>query len=127
MAVKRFYAADMHSALGNIRTQLGEDAVILSARQLEDGVEVSAAVESTSSRPAPDSSFLLGSSTPARSAAYQTYADLESDVSPMSEELGSMLALLQQWMDRQDFNNLARRSYRDEYGTTFTGCCGCKK
>lgn len=110
MAVKRFYAADMHTALGNIRTQLGEDAVILSTRQLEDGVEVSAAVDSASPRPTPDSSFLFGNGAPGRSTAYQTYADLESDVSPMSKELSSMRAMLQQWMDRQGFNNLASQS-----------------
>lgn len=45
MAVKRFYAAQMHTALADIRAQLGDDAVILATRQLSDGVEVSAAVD----------------------------------------------------------------------------------
>ena len=49
MAVKRFYEADMHTALGNTRTQWGEDAAILSTRHLKDGVEVSSAVESSTS------------------------------------------------------------------------------
>lgn len=92
MAVKRFYAADMHTALGGTRMQLGEDAVTLSTRQLEDGVDVCAAVESTKSTPAPDSSFLLGGSASHCSPAYQAYADLEPDASPMSKELSSMRA-----------------------------------
>jgi len=94
MAVKRFYAADMHTALGNTRTQWSEDAVILSTRQLEDGVEVSAAVATTTSRPAPDSGFLLGRSPNAGSTACQAYADSASDASPMSRELSSMRVLM---------------------------------
>jgi len=94
MAVKRFYAADMHTALGNTRTQWGEDAVILSTRQLEDGVGVGSAVESSTSRPALDSGFLLGSSANAGSTACQACADLASDASPMSRELSSMRALM---------------------------------
>lgn len=92
MAVKRFYAADMHTAPGSTRMQLGEDAVILSVRQLEGGVDVCAAVESTKSTPAPDSSSLLGGSASYCSPAYQTYAVSEPDASLMSKELSSMRA-----------------------------------
>ncbi|MDD9896847.1 MAG: flagellar biosynthesis protein FlhF, partial [Gammaproteobacteria bacterium] len=49
MAVKRFYVADMHTALNKIRNQLGADAVILATRQLAAGVEVSAAASLTDS------------------------------------------------------------------------------
>ena len=94
MAVKRFYEADMHTALGNTRTQWGEDAAILSTRHLKDGVVVSSAVESSTSRPAPDSGFLLGISANAGSTARQACADLASDASPMSRELSSMRALM---------------------------------
>ena len=110
MAVKRFYAADMHTALGNIRAQLGEDAVIVSTRQLDDGVEVSAAVETSPAHLIPDANSPLGKTGSGRAAAYRNYADLEADVSPLSSELSSMRALLQQWMDHQGFNNLASQS-----------------
>ena len=45
MAVKKFYASDMRSAMKTIRAQLGEDAIILSTRKLVDGVEVSASAD----------------------------------------------------------------------------------
>ncbi|MDD9891877.1 MAG: hypothetical protein OXU66_04610 [Gammaproteobacteria bacterium] len=53
MAVKRFYVADMHTALNKIRNQLGADAVILATRQLAAGVEVSAATILTDSANSP--------------------------------------------------------------------------
>ena len=92
MAVKRFYAVDMCTALGNTRTQWGEGAVILSTRQLEHGVEVRAAVESTASRWVPDSCFQLGRGANAGSAVRQACADSAYDASPMSRELSSMRA-----------------------------------
>ncbi len=45
MKLKRFVAADMHSAMNKIRSELGDDAVIWSSNKLETGVEVIAATE----------------------------------------------------------------------------------
>jgi flagellar biosynthesis protein FlhF len=45
MQIKRFQTTDMRAALRQIREQLGPDAVILSSRNFDDGVEVCAAVD----------------------------------------------------------------------------------
>ncbi len=45
MKIKRYVASSMRAALGQARTELGPDAVILSNRRTEDGIEVIAAVD----------------------------------------------------------------------------------
>jgi flagellar biosynthesis GTPase FlhF len=45
MAVKKFYASDMRTAMKTIRAQLGEEAIIWSTRKLAGCVEVSASVD----------------------------------------------------------------------------------
>ena len=45
MNIRRFTAPDMREALGAIRGELGEDAVMLSSRKLANGVEVIAAID----------------------------------------------------------------------------------
>lgn len=44
MRVKRFFAADSRQAMRQVRDELGDDAVILSNKELPDGVEVVCAV-----------------------------------------------------------------------------------
>ena len=44
MKIKRFVAQDMRQALRMVREALGEDAVILSNKSVEGGVELTAAV-----------------------------------------------------------------------------------
>lgn len=67
MRVKRFIAADMRSAIQQVRERLGPDAVILSNRSVDDGVEilasndydqkaVSSARQSVAARVRPESS-----------------------------------------------------------------------
>lgn len=51
MKVKRFLAQDMRRALARIRDEMGEDAVILSTRTLDGGVEVVAATLPESEMP----------------------------------------------------------------------------
>ncbi|HBS57586.1 MAG TPA: flagellar biosynthesis protein FlhF, partial [Stenotrophomonas sp.] len=43
MKIKRFVAADMRSAMNLVRKEHGPDAVILSNRRIEEGVEIVAA------------------------------------------------------------------------------------
>ena len=43
MKIKRFVAADMRTALRMVRAEHGPDAVILSNRRTEEGVEIVAA------------------------------------------------------------------------------------
>ncbi|MDX1563437.1 MAG: flagellar biosynthesis protein FlhF, partial [Gammaproteobacteria bacterium] len=45
MNIKRFVAKDMRQALRDVRASLGADAVMLSSRNLEQGVEVIAAID----------------------------------------------------------------------------------
>ncbi|MDN8650279.1 hypothetical protein Q0S62_17815, partial [Stenotrophomonas indicatrix] len=43
MKIKRFVAADMRSAMNLVRKEHGPDAVILSNRRIEEGIEIVAA------------------------------------------------------------------------------------
>ena len=45
MKIKRFLAADMRQAMRDVRADQGADAVILSTRRLEEGIEIIAAVD----------------------------------------------------------------------------------
>ena len=45
MKIKRYTAASMRIALAQVRAEQGPDAVILSSRRMEDGIEVIAAVD----------------------------------------------------------------------------------
>ena len=45
MKIKRFLAADMRQAMREVRDEQGADAVILSTRRLEEGIEIIAAVD----------------------------------------------------------------------------------
>ncbi len=45
MKIKRYMAASMRAALGQVRAEQGPDAVILSSRRVDEGIEVIAAVD----------------------------------------------------------------------------------
>jgi len=45
MQVKRFFAATMPEALQQVRTEMGSDAVILSSKRVDDGVEIVTALD----------------------------------------------------------------------------------
>ncbi len=45
MKIKRFFAPDMRTAIRKVREAQGADAVILSSRNLEDGVEIISAID----------------------------------------------------------------------------------
>jgi flagellar biosynthesis protein FlhF len=45
MKIKRFVGADMRQAMREVREEQGPDAVILSTRRMEDGIEIIAAVD----------------------------------------------------------------------------------
>ncbi len=49
MKLKRFVAADMRQALAKIKEELGADAVIMSNKRVENGVEIIAGIEGDSS------------------------------------------------------------------------------
>jgi flagellar biosynthesis protein FlhF len=72
MKIKRYTAVSMRAALGQVRAEQGPDAVILSSRRSDDGIEVIAAVdydealftEANRQRPAP-----IGAAPPVVAAA----------------------------------------------------------
>src|ERR1700682_4144382 len=45
MKIKRYMAESMRAALAQVRAEQGPDAVILSSRRVEEGIEVIAAVD----------------------------------------------------------------------------------
>ena len=45
MKIKRFFAKDMRQAIRNVREELGPDAVILSNRKLNGGIEIVSAID----------------------------------------------------------------------------------
>ena len=45
MIMKRFIAAEMRQVMQQVTDELGEDALILSNRKVDDGIEVIAAVD----------------------------------------------------------------------------------
>ena len=45
MKIKRFVAADMRQAMREVREEQGPDAVILSTRRMDEGIEIIAAVD----------------------------------------------------------------------------------
>jgi flagellar biosynthesis protein FlhF len=53
MKIKRFFAADMRTAIRQVREQLGSDAVILSNKSVDGGVELVAALDFDESKLAP--------------------------------------------------------------------------
>ena len=120
MAVKRFYAADMHTALNKIRNQLGADAVILATRQLADGVEVSAASSLSDSKINSTDTNGLNSNSADFAANHNavnknnwimnSISGFEEEHSVLHSELGSICSLLQNWMDTQGWDSFATKS-----------------
>ena len=45
MKIKRFFAATMRAAINQVRAELGPDAVIVSSKRAEGGIEIIAAVD----------------------------------------------------------------------------------
>jgi flagellar biosynthesis protein FlhF len=63
MKIKRYMAASMRAALAQVRAEQGPDAVILSSRRVEEGMEVIAAVDY-------DEALFVGASVKRAPAAY---------------------------------------------------------
>lgn len=53
MKIKRYFAKDMRTALNEVKAELGADAVIMSNKKVTGGVEIVAAIDPDSSKPAP--------------------------------------------------------------------------
>lgn len=104
MKIVRHTARDMRQALRAVREQLGEEAVILSSRRTDAGVEVTAAVDfdaqalEAAALDPPQPKSLPPDEQPAPAA------------DPMSEELRSLRRMLETQLAQLAWNDLARRS-----------------
>lgn len=107
MRIKRFVASNMRQAMNMVKEELGDQAVIMSTRQLDDSVEVTAGIDPdmVSSAPAATSyahdaysssqmrePLVSASSTSSVRAQPSTQPDLAN----MHQELKQMRALLEQ-------------------------------
>lgn len=101
MRVKKFEGATMRDAIAKVKAELGDQAVIISTRQVRRGllgsaVEISAAVDTDDE--APPARTLSGPSTggpiPAASAAPRNDQELEKLIAPLRSELRSLRALV---------------------------------
>ena len=124
MAVKKFYASDMRSAMKTNCAQLGEEVIILSTRKLVDGVEVSASADAggmSGGAFSGDCDLDKDSSLNKRSqsngqASMETpwylnsISGFEEEHSALHNELGGIASLLQNWMDQQGWENYSIKS-----------------
>lgn len=101
MKVKRYIAANMRQAMAKVREEQGNDAVILSTRNTEHGVEVVAAlseppqpVSKPTYRTEPTSTYQTSTTQKAQTEDLSATSFLEME--KMSQEIKSMRALLEQ-------------------------------
>ena len=79
MKIKRFFAPDMRQAISRVREELGPDAVILSNRRVEGGIEIVAAQEY-------DDSLVTGIGDSAQEAPAQQQSVEAREAEPLAEE-----------------------------------------
>jgi flagellar biosynthesis protein FlhF len=119
MKIRTFTAKDMRQALRRVREEQGPDAVILSTRHLENGVEVTTAVEPEALL-APEPVAAVAPATSAntdsefadlltKAAAAVAQAPQQSDAQ-LGEELRSMRHLLEWQLSQLAWNDLTRRA-----------------
>lgn len=116
MKVKRFFAPDMRQAIQKVREDQGPDAVILSNRQVDGGIEIIAALDydesltpapaEPQSQPEPAAANVAADATPARRADVVSWSQDPALVS-MREEIKQLRSLLENqlahlaWSDRE--------------------------
>jgi len=100
MRIKRFVADNMRQAMNMVRAELGDDAVIMSTRQLDDSVEVTAAMDTEqpvrSSTPETMASSERSQFSAQPYAAPSSSAVTQNDMSQMYHELKQMRAMMEQ-------------------------------
>ncbi len=128
MKIKRFVAPDMRQALRMVRETLGEDAVILSNKSIDEGVELTAAVdlvtdeteEAAASKPAPGAAARQPAARARRqrkasvAPRVETVADDEGvtpgDLQAMREEMHNLRRWLQAELSSMSWYDLGQRS-----------------
>lgn len=126
MKVRRYVAASMREALETVRREQGRDALILSDRHVDGGVELLVATGEIDqatlerltprARAAANSSPPAGNATPAAASALWTHPET---VTQMQRELGAIRELITQqmagfaWQDRRGRPSLHARLLHD--------------
>lgn len=106
MKVKRFVAQDMRQAIRMVRDSLGEDAVILSNKSVDGGIELMAAVDLEPSTITDDVDQRIEPSPVSSQRRTSTRLDSSEDpIAQMQRELQSMRRLME--------NELSELSWRD--------------
>lgn len=97
MKLKRYLAPNMRQAMDLVREELGSDAVIMSTRNTDEGVEVVAAIDPDSKPPvAHDRNAARSSFTsPEAQIAPENTVAQTNEISRMSEELKAVRSLLE--------------------------------
>jgi flagellar biosynthesis protein FlhF len=107
MRIKRFVASNMRQAMNMVKEELGDQAVIMSTRQLDDSVEVTAGIDPewvnhsaktiSSAQVASTTSQMSDSITPTSATmSFRNQSLPQQDLASMHQELKQMRALLEQ-------------------------------
>lgn len=122
MKVKRFFAPDMRQAIQKVREDQGPDAVILSNRQVDGGIEIIAALDydeslreapaEPKSQPEPATATVARETTPVKSAGVSepgvSWSQDPALVS-MREEIKQLRGLLENQLAHLAWNDRERR------------------
>ena len=96
MKLKRFLAKNMRQAMDSVREELGDDAVIMSTRSTDEGVEVVAAIDMDSKKEVSRSQFDLSEGPVALSNQNsENQLAINQDVHNLANELKSVKDMLQ--------------------------------
>lgn len=98
MKIHKFEGATMRDAIAKVKAELGEQAVIISTRQVRKGllgnaIEIAAAVDNGDDAPAPAVPAFTAA-LPERAPSRAPEADVEKLVAPLRTELRSLRALV---------------------------------
>ncbi|HSR98020.1 MAG TPA: flagellar biosynthesis protein FlhF [Kofleriaceae bacterium] len=115
MRVRKFEGTTMRDAIAKVKAELGDQAVIISTRQVRRGllgtaIEISAAIDTDDVAPAPPPTFDGpsggGPAQMPQAQAAQTAQELEKQIGPLRSELRSLRALVRSTGDSRSSNEL---------------------
>ncbi len=95
MNIKRFKAKDIKDAVALVKTQLGENAVILSTRKVPDGIEVLAAKDVDIKLPTPNSQLPTPNSQLLTPNSLSSIKDIENHLVEMKKDMRNIFDLIQ--------------------------------
>ena len=120
MKISKFQGSDMRQALRAVREQLGAEAVILSSRKLEDGIEITAAIDFDAE--SSHAETVVASSAPPPAGFAETLAAARASTAPergavattatdaLSQELKTLRRILETQVAQLAWNDLSRRA-----------------